>query len=191
MDGGPPDDIDLDAYVTRPAAATRLVADEGRIDLGNRRLTVMHVPGDSPGGIVLFEEASEVLITGDMLHNGARGIGRYVSPHSDAEVVLSAFAVSGSSRPIWCCRVISPPSMATALSRLLRNTNPSTNDERVTTPLPLTWTHSARLEIVKPRWRAPRWARSFPLRIIGSGEALNDRPDRRHQLLQAAVSVGN
>jgi glyoxylase-like metal-dependent hydrolase (beta-lactamase superfamily II) len=44
--------------------------DEGdRVDLGDRVFTVLHLPGHSPGGIGLFDEASGLFLTGDAIYD--------------------------------------------------------------------------------------------------------------------------
>ena len=40
------------------------------IDLGDRHFEVIHTPGHSPGGIALWEEASGVLFSGDIVYDG-------------------------------------------------------------------------------------------------------------------------
>ncbi len=55
------------------AAATGLVEEGDSIDLGDRALEVMHLPGRSPGGIVLWESGSGSLFTSDMLYDGSSG----------------------------------------------------------------------------------------------------------------------
>jgi len=40
------------------------------IDLGNRYFEVIHTPGHSPGGISLFERASGILLSGDIVYDG-------------------------------------------------------------------------------------------------------------------------
>lgn len=47
-----------------------LLEDGDVIDLGNRRLVVIHTPGHSPGGIALWEAATATLISGDIIYNG-------------------------------------------------------------------------------------------------------------------------
>lgn len=64
---------------------TRLLSEGDILDLGNRAFEVLHVPGHSPGGIVLYEAKTGVLFSGDMVHNGPAGIGRYYLYHSDLE----------------------------------------------------------------------------------------------------------
>ncbi len=40
------------------------------IDLGDRRLEVIHTPGHSPGGIMLFEADTGLLFSGDTVYDG-------------------------------------------------------------------------------------------------------------------------
>jgi glyoxylase-like metal-dependent hydrolase (beta-lactamase superfamily II) len=40
------------------------------IDLGDRVLEVIHTPGHSPGGIALFERATGILFSGDIVYDG-------------------------------------------------------------------------------------------------------------------------
>lgn len=56
-------------YTVAPAAVTSL--NEGdRIDLGDRTLSVLHLPGHSPGSIGLYEERTGILFSGDALYDG-------------------------------------------------------------------------------------------------------------------------
>jgi glyoxylase-like metal-dependent hydrolase (beta-lactamase superfamily II) len=54
-------------YRMAGAAPTVLFDDGDVIDLGNRRIEVIHVPGMTPGSIVLWEKASGSLFTSDTL----------------------------------------------------------------------------------------------------------------------------
>lgn len=47
-----------------------LLEDGDALDLGDRRFEVIHTPGHSPGGIALWEAASKILISGDILYDG-------------------------------------------------------------------------------------------------------------------------
>lgn len=58
------------AYQVKAAPPTRLLADGDAIDLGDRRFDVIHAPGHSPGGIVLWEAATGVLFSGDAVYDG-------------------------------------------------------------------------------------------------------------------------
>ena len=43
------------------------------VSFGNTKLKVIHVPGHSPGGIVLYNEEAKVMIAGDVLFQGSVG----------------------------------------------------------------------------------------------------------------------
>ena len=58
------------AYHLRPAPPTQLVAEGAVIDLGDRRLTVLHTPGHSPGHVSLFEERTGILFAADAVYDG-------------------------------------------------------------------------------------------------------------------------
>jgi len=57
-------------YTVKPAALTGYLDEGDQVDLGNRRFNVFHLPGHSPGSIVLFEEKSGVLFSGDVIYDG-------------------------------------------------------------------------------------------------------------------------
>ncbi len=40
------------------------------VDLGDRAFEVVHTPGHSPGGIALFERATGILFSGDIVYDG-------------------------------------------------------------------------------------------------------------------------
>jgi glyoxylase-like metal-dependent hydrolase (beta-lactamase superfamily II) len=52
------------------APATRILLDGDIVDLGDRRFEVIHTPGHSPGGIALFERATGILFSGDIVYDG-------------------------------------------------------------------------------------------------------------------------
>ena len=66
----PPGGFEPAAYQVTPAPATRLLEQGDAIDLGDRRLEVLHLPGHSPGGIGLWEAASGILFAGDTVYDG-------------------------------------------------------------------------------------------------------------------------
>lgn len=68
-------------YAVRSAPATRLLEDGDTIDLGDRHFEVIHTPGHSPGGIALWEAASGILFSGDIVYDGPLIEDTY---HSDA-----------------------------------------------------------------------------------------------------------
>lgn len=66
----PPEPYQSTRYAVKGAPATRLLHDGDVIDLGDRRFEVIHTPGHSPGGIALWEAATGVLISGDIVYDG-------------------------------------------------------------------------------------------------------------------------
>ncbi len=62
--------FDLESFSIAPSAATQLLCDGDRIDLGGRDLTILHAPGHSPGGIVLLDEQAGVLFSTDVAYPG-------------------------------------------------------------------------------------------------------------------------
>lgn len=66
----PPEPYSSATYSVRAAPATRLLGDGDAIDLGDRRFEVIHTPGHSPGGIALWEAASGILFSGDIVYDG-------------------------------------------------------------------------------------------------------------------------
>jgi len=66
----PPEPYVSALYGVAPAPATRILLDGDVIDLGDRHFEVVHTPGHSPGGIALWEEATGILFSGDILYDG-------------------------------------------------------------------------------------------------------------------------
>lgn len=66
----PSADYDPASYVLEGVEPTRLIDEGEAVDLGDRRLTVLHLPGHSPGSIALLEEATGMLISGDAVYDG-------------------------------------------------------------------------------------------------------------------------
>jgi glyoxylase-like metal-dependent hydrolase (beta-lactamase superfamily II) len=56
-------------WTLRPAPLTATLAEGGRVDLGNRSFTVLHLPGHSPGGIGLLDEVDGLFLTGDAVYD--------------------------------------------------------------------------------------------------------------------------
>lgn len=70
FDALPPEPYCSKCYSVKRAPATRLLEDGDVIDLGDRQLEIIHTPGHSPGGISLYEKATEILFSGDILYDG-------------------------------------------------------------------------------------------------------------------------
>jgi glyoxylase-like metal-dependent hydrolase (beta-lactamase superfamily II) len=64
----PREGFELGEYRVRPVRPTRVV-DEGEVvDLGDRRLEVLHLPGHTPGEIGLWEPETGTLFSGDCVY---------------------------------------------------------------------------------------------------------------------------
>ena len=70
LEAVPQPDYDPATYAVRPASVTRVLGDGDVIDLGDRRLRVVHSPGHTPGSIVLLDEDLRWLYTGDVIFDG-------------------------------------------------------------------------------------------------------------------------
>lgn len=69
--------------VDEPPDADLLVDEGDTIDFGNHRLTILHTPGHSPGGICIL--GKDFVITGDTLFAGS--IGRTDLPGGDYNLI--------------------------------------------------------------------------------------------------------
>jgi len=56
-------------WTLRPAPLTGTLGEGDQIDLGDRRFTVLHLPGHSPGGIGLLDERYGLFLTGDAIYD--------------------------------------------------------------------------------------------------------------------------
>jgi glyoxylase-like metal-dependent hydrolase (beta-lactamase superfamily II) len=65
-----PDGWETTSYRVRPAPAQRLLVHGDYLDLGDRSFEVIHTPGHSPGGIGLYEAATGVFLSGDIIYDG-------------------------------------------------------------------------------------------------------------------------
>ena len=70
------------------AGVTRHLKDGDEIKIGGGALKVIHVPGHSPGGIGLYDEADGFLISGDSLFEGS--IGRTDLPGGNLAKLLQS-----------------------------------------------------------------------------------------------------
>ena len=63
-------DFNPESYVVHAAPLTGYLDEGDVVDLGDRVLRVLHLPGHSPGSIGLWEEATGTLFSGDALYDG-------------------------------------------------------------------------------------------------------------------------
>lgn len=60
----------MDNYHLSPAPLTELLDEGNVIDLGNRKFTILHLPGHSPGSIALLDEANGEFFSADAIYDG-------------------------------------------------------------------------------------------------------------------------
>jgi len=66
----PPKEFDINKYNVYTGNPTKILLDGDVIDIGSRRIKVLHTPGHSPGHICLWEEDKGYLYTGDLIYLG-------------------------------------------------------------------------------------------------------------------------
>lgn len=62
--------INIDDYAVFQGNPKRILTDGDIIDLGNRKVKVLHTPGHSPGHMCFFEEKTGCLFSGDLIYKG-------------------------------------------------------------------------------------------------------------------------
>lgn len=60
--------FDIDSYEIFQGEPSELLCDGDVIDLGDRKITVLHTPGHSPGHLCFFEEEKGYLFSGDLIY---------------------------------------------------------------------------------------------------------------------------
>ena len=65
-----PNNFNVDDYKLFTGEPTHILFDNEIINLGNRKLQVLHTPGHSPGHICLYEKDRGYLFSGDLLYKG-------------------------------------------------------------------------------------------------------------------------
>jgi glyoxylase-like metal-dependent hydrolase (beta-lactamase superfamily II) len=90
FEGTAPKSFDPDRITFQAVEPSRVLRDGDSVDLGDRVFEVVHLPGHSPGSIGLFEPATGILFSGDVVHNGSNGIGRFHLYHSDMDAWLTS-----------------------------------------------------------------------------------------------------
>ena len=66
----PFDGFDVQDWQPRAASATRILRDGEILDMGDRKLEVIHAPGHSPGLICLWDAAGQILFSTDAVYDG-------------------------------------------------------------------------------------------------------------------------
>lgn len=73
---------------SNPPAIGNYLSEGDVVKFGQSELTVIHVPGHSPGGIVFYNEAEKFVIVGDVLFR--ESIGRADLPGGDFDTLVSS-----------------------------------------------------------------------------------------------------
>ena len=60
----------VDDYAVFQGNSKKILTDGDIIDLGNRKIKVLHTPGHSPGHMCFFEEKTGYLFSGDLIYKG-------------------------------------------------------------------------------------------------------------------------
>lgn len=65
-----PKTFNIDEFKITKCCPKRILEDGDFIDLGNRKVEVIHTPGHSPGHICLYERDKQYLYSGDLIYQG-------------------------------------------------------------------------------------------------------------------------
>lgn len=72
----------------QPLTPDRWLSEGESVSVGNVTLQVLHCPGHTPGHIVFFDEASRLLVSGDVIFKG--GVGRSDFPRGDHAALIGS-----------------------------------------------------------------------------------------------------
>ena len=65
-----PTEFDIEDYQVYQGGPSLILHDGDTIDLGNRKVEIIHTPGHSPGHICFYERDKKYLYTGDLIYMG-------------------------------------------------------------------------------------------------------------------------
>lgn len=82
-----PDEFDVNDYEVFQGMPTQVLDDHQMIDLGERKIVVLHTPGHSPGHLCFWEKEKGYLFTGDLVYQGIL-FANY--PSTDPEAYLTS-----------------------------------------------------------------------------------------------------
>lgn len=71
-----PLEFDLDNYQILPSNVIRILDENEVIELGNRKIKILHTPGETPGSICLQDLDKNILFTGDTFYPGTLWLHR-------------------------------------------------------------------------------------------------------------------
>ncbi len=82
-----PENFDIEKYEIFQGKPTKLLNDGDTIDLGERKIEVVHTPGHSPGHMCFYEKERKYLYSGDLIYKGTL-YANY--PSTDPKAYLSS-----------------------------------------------------------------------------------------------------
>lgn len=94
--GDLPPGFNATEYSTKPFHITHWIHDHDKIDLGERTLEVISVPGHTPDSIALLDEKNGLLFTGDTFYSGPIWLFR---PETDLDAYLASVKKLASLAP--------------------------------------------------------------------------------------------
>ncbi|MBL7160083.1 MAG: MBL fold metallo-hydrolase [Candidatus Aenigmarchaeota archaeon] len=62
--------IPIKEYKVKYSKASKILSNAKEIDLGNKKIKVIHTPGHSPGSICMYNKEKQILFSGDLIYNG-------------------------------------------------------------------------------------------------------------------------
>ncbi len=65
-----PAEFDIASYIIFQGVPQRILRDGDRLDLGNRKIQVVHTPGHSPGHCCFYEPGRNYMFSGDLIYKG-------------------------------------------------------------------------------------------------------------------------
>jgi glyoxylase-like metal-dependent hydrolase (beta-lactamase superfamily II) len=66
----PPKEFDINNYTIYTSQNVNALSDNHIIDIGLRKVKILHTPGHSPGHICIWEQEKGYLFTGDLIYSG-------------------------------------------------------------------------------------------------------------------------
>jgi glyoxylase-like metal-dependent hydrolase (beta-lactamase superfamily II) len=89
---GAPEGSDPGSFYTRPWKQSRYVEDGEELDLGGRKLEVLHVPGHTPDAVALLDADNRLLFTGDSWYDASLWLFARETNLKDYEASISRLA---------------------------------------------------------------------------------------------------
>lgn len=96
-----------------PAPLTGTLAEGDSVDLGDRRFTVLHLPGHSPGGIGLLDERTGLFLTGDAIYDDdilddlpGASVSDYLVTMDRLRRIDCQLAIGGHGPEMTCARMV-------------------------------------------------------------------------------------